>query len=106
MVKITLLTMVVLLVSRPVLATTQDPTAPLGWSVPSSSANQIRQAPLPQLQSIVCQQQCYAVFNDQLVSVGMTIRGYRVSQITDSEVTLHRGKKSWELQLFSLDIKN
>ncbi|MCG3730090.1 MSHA biogenesis protein MshK [Vibrio cincinnatiensis] len=92
-----------LLLSHSALAT-QDPTAPLGWRTPSTT--KVRQAPLPQLQSIVCQQQCYAILNDQVVSVGSTIQGYRVSQVTESDVTLIRGKQSWELQLFSLDIKN
>ena len=100
--KTTLLIMLLLL--SPTVSATQDPTAPLGWRAPS--ATKVRPAPLPKLQSIVCQQQCYAILNDQMVSIGASIQGYRVSQITESDVTLVRGKQRWELQLFSLDIKN
>lgn len=87
---------------------TQDPTAPLGWTKPSQtkSAGQV-QYRLPTLQSIVCQspKECVAILNDDVVSVGETIRGYKVTQIDSELVTLKRVSKVWKLELFNLDIK-
>ncbi|EKO3378861.1 MSHA biogenesis protein MshK [Vibrio fluvialis] len=82
----------------------EDPTAPLGYA-PSQAQKTARQHPLPELQSIVCQQQCLAILSDQVVTVGQTVRGYHVAGVTESTVTLTRGGKRWELELFSLNIK-
>lgn len=82
----------------------QDPTAPLGYA-PSQAPKHARQYPLPELQSIVCQQECAAILNDQLVSAGESVRGYQVAKVTESAVTLVRGGKRWELEIFSLNIK-
>ncbi|ELP5730138.1 MSHA biogenesis protein MshK [Vibrio vulnificus] len=87
---------------------TQDPTAPLGWTKPSQTKNTGQvQYRLPILQSIVCQsaKECIAILNDDVVSVGETIRGYKVTQIDSEVVTLKRGSKVWKLELFNLDIK-
>ncbi|WHR50932.1 MSHA biogenesis protein MshK [Vibrio furnissii] len=83
----------------------EDPTAPLGYA-PSQVQKKARQYPLPELQSIICQQQCSAIVNDQLVAAGDSIRGYQVAKVTPSTVTLVRGGQRWELELFSLNIKN
>ncbi|HDY7868717.1 TPA: MSHA biogenesis protein MshK [Vibrio vulnificus] len=87
---------------------TQDPTAPLGWTKPAQTKPSAqRKYRLPTLQSIVCQspKECVAILNDDVVSVGETIRGYKVTQIDSDVVTLKRGSKLWKLELFNLDIK-
>ncbi|MBF4281556.1 MSHA biogenesis protein MshK [Vibrio anguillarum] len=86
----------------------QDPTAPLGWvSESASPVNKIESYPLPRLQSIVCQQTipCVAVLNDQVVGIGESLFGYTVEAIEPQQVTLSRRGKTWDLGLFSLDIK-
>ncbi len=84
----------------------QDPTAPIGWAK-KQQVKKARQVPVPELQSIVCKgnDECFAILNDQVVSSGEKVAGYRVTHITPIQVELKRGKKSWTLELFSLDIK-
>ncbi len=84
----------------------QDPTAPLGW-MKKEQVKKIRQVPVPELQSIVCKgsEECYAILNDQVVENGERVAGYSVTNITPNLVELKRGKNSWTLELFSLDIK-
>lgn len=84
----------------------KDPTAPIGWTK-TQQVKKARQVPVPELQSIVCKgnDECFAILNDQVVSGGEKVAGYRVTQITPTLVELKRGKKSWTLELFSLDIK-
>ncbi|MGC9423251.1 MULTISPECIES: MSHA biogenesis protein MshK [unclassified Vibrio] len=94
---------ILLLLSHQVIAA-EDPTAPLAGH--RASMAEVQQAPLPELQSIVCQKECYVVLNNQVLSVGENIQGYQIAKVTDSSVILMRGKQRWELQLFSLDIKN
>ncbi len=84
----------------------QDPTAPLSW-VKKQQVRKARVAPVPELQSIVCKgdRQCYAILNDQVASKGERVSGYQISQVTPTQVKLKKGKQSWTLKLFSLDIK-
>ncbi|OEE79901.1 hypothetical protein [Vibrio genomosp. F6] len=89
----------------------QDPTAPLGWMAPADKVvkkKRVRTYRLPTLQSIVCKDEapCYAILNDQVVTQGNTIHGYRVKQVNAEDVTLQRGSKTWKLELFSLNIKH
>ena len=91
----------------------QDPTAPLGWMVPNQPQSKPVQKKsvnyrLPILQSIVCkgEQPCYAVLNDEILSQGEAVRGYRIKEINPEYVTLQRNSKQWKLEMFSLDIKN
>lgn len=91
----------------------QDPTAPLGWSRPEGKApvkqRQVRKRPsLPALQSIICKQNihCSAVLNNQLLSAGESVRGYRVVSVSQETVTLSRGGRKWTLELFPVDIKH
>lgn len=93
--------------SGAVYAATQDPTAPLGWAAPTvPKSNSKSAAPkLPKLQSIMCVERCQAVVNDQVVTQGDKINGYHIRHITPEYVTLSRGGKRWQLELFSLDIK-
>lgn len=81
-----------------------DPTAPLGYA-PQAKTSAAPQAPLPDLQSILCRQTCNAIVNDELVQAGDSIDGYRITAINESVVKLARGSQRWELSLFSLDIK-
>ncbi len=83
-----------------------DPTAPIGW-IKKQQVKKTRQVPVPELQSIVCKgnDECSAILNDQVVSGGDKVAGYSVTQVTPTQVELKRGKKSWTLELFSLDIK-
>lgn len=83
----------------------QDPTAPLGGRVSNTGTVSSVATALPELQSIVCQQVCYATLNQQVLSRGDEIDGYRVKQISEEQVTLTKGQQIWQLQLFSLDIK-
>ena len=86
----------------------QDPTAPLGW-VKQEQANNAVQVKhrLPRLNSIVCQSanECVAILNNEVVSIGETVRGYKVTKIEPETVTLTRGSQHWTLELFHLDIK-
>ncbi len=97
------------LVSAPLMAT-QDPTAPLGWNSSAKPVQQKVQAkrkPLPNLQSIVCQEQapCYAILNDAIVEQGDSVRGYRIVRINDQGVTVKKGQRQWDLSLFNQTIK-
>ncbi|WP_428775073.1 MSHA biogenesis protein MshK [Vibrio sp.] len=85
----------------------QDPTAPLNWQAPKSNkTGSVSRKPLPNLQSIACESNlCSAVLQDQVVTVGDKVYGYRVSRIRPETVTLTRGSKQWNLELFTLDIK-
>ncbi|KJY82040.1 MSHA biogenesis protein MshK [Vibrio galatheae] len=88
----------------------QDPTAPLGWQQPlQNEAAKVKRKPLPALQSIVCiennQNECHAVLDGQVVLVGEQIGGYKISHIKPDTVTLVKGGKSWNLNLFSLEVK-
>ncbi len=85
----------------------QDPTAPLNWTKKEQVGKVKRAIPVPDLQSIVCnnKDQCYAILNDKVVDKGDTVSGYRVTNVTSSQVELKQGQKSWTLKLFSLDIK-
>nr|QIH43264.1 MSHA biogenesis protein MshK [Vibrio ziniensis] len=84
----------------------QDPTAPLGWAK-KEPVQKVRKVPVPELQSIVCKNnsQCYAILNDKVVEKGNSVSGYKVSNVTASQVELKQGNKSWTLKLFSLDVK-
>ncbi len=84
----------------------KDPTAPLGW-IKKQQVKKARQVPVPELQSIVCKgsKECYAILNDQVVANGDKVAGYSITQITPTLVELERGNRSWQLELFSLDIK-
>ncbi|NOH96453.1 MSHA biogenesis protein MshK [Vibrio sp. 99-70-13A1] len=91
----------------------QDPTAPLGWMTPSQTQavpvqKKTVKHRLPTLQGIVCKDKlpCYTVLNDEILSQGETIQGYRVKEINSEYVTLQRNSKHWKLEMFSLDIKN
>ncbi|ARV28201.1 hypothetical protein A6A12_0094 [Vibrio anguillarum] len=46
-----------------------------------------------------------AVLNDQVVGIGESLFGYTVEAIEPQQVTLSRRGKTWDLGLFSLDIK-
>ncbi len=85
----------------------QDPTAPLGWAKTEQVKKTKKTVPVPELQSIVCKDnnQCYAILNDKVVDKGDSVSGYKVSNVTSSQVELKQGNKSWTLKLFSLDIK-
>ncbi|USD41492.1 MSHA biogenesis protein MshK [Vibrio sp. SCSIO 43135] len=89
----------------------QDPTAPLGWEKPNSTQPSAKKKVvyrLPTLNSIVCvkRDSCYATLNNTVVESGDRVNGYQVTRITDEVVTVARDSKQWNLELFSLDIKN
>ncbi len=96
---------IIAMLSMPVFAS-QDPTAPLGW-MKKQQVKKLQQVSVPELQSIVCKgnEECYAILNDQVVESGEKVAGYSVTNITPTLVELKRGKSSWTLELFSLDIK-
>nr|WP_252724454.1 MSHA biogenesis protein MshK [Vibrio hepatarius] len=99
----------VFLVYSSLVNSSQDPTAPLGWQKPDSteSRNKKVQQPLPKLQSIVClnHDKCQAVLSGNVVIVGESVNGFKVSRIEPQMVTLSRGNKQWKLEFFTLDIK-
>ncbi|WP_281222802.1 MSHA biogenesis protein MshK [Photobacterium sanguinicancri] len=84
----------------------QDPTAPLGWQAPAKKHTSTR-ARLPQLQSILCDEQstCTAILNNTVISVGGRVSGYTLSSIQDESVTIRRGNKQWRLDMFAENIK-
>jgi len=45
------------------------------------------------------------VLNNQVALVGETVNGYKVTSIEPELVRLSRAGKQWELELFTLDIK-
>lgn len=84
----------------------QDPTAPLGWINNNSKVRVISQSQLPTLQSIICSDQhCSAILNGTAISLGESIRGYKLTYLTDNTVTLSRGSKKWQLALFADNIR-
>lgn len=86
----------------------QDPTAPLGWQTsPLNKTAVVKRKPVPKLQSIVCEDVdgCRAIINGHVVLVGEVVSGYKISQIKPEVVTLETGGKQWQLNLFSLDVK-
>ncbi|WP_417883714.1 MSHA biogenesis protein MshK [Vibrio rumoiensis] len=100
----TLILSLLLLMSGNVLAQDDDPTAPLDWmtgKVPAKSGPVYYR--VPSLQSIVCNDggQCRAILNNKIVSKGESVSGYRVADISREYVTLTRGSKTWNLELFS-----
>lgn len=92
------------MVSGSVLAQDDDPTAPLDWMIGKTST---KPEPVyyrvPSLQSIVCNDggQCRAILNNKIVSKGESVSGYHVADISREYVTLTRGSKTWNLELFS-----
>lgn len=94
-----------LMVSGSVLAQDYDPTAPLDWMISKAPT---KPGPVyyrvPSLQSIVCNDgggQCRAILNNKIVSKGESVSGYRVADVSREYVTLTRGSKTWNLELFS-----
>lgn len=88
----------------------QDPTAPLNWQKPRVTlpkANKVVKHSLPRVQSIICSDsdECKAVVSGRIVMVGDCISGFQVKNIESESVTLSRGGKRWNLELFALDIK-
>ncbi|MBE4592802.1 hypothetical protein BOO24_10530 [Vibrio navarrensis] len=85
----------------------QDPTAPLSWMAPApvQAKSTSRAVSLPVLQSIVCERECVAVMDDQVVARGDVLRGFRVQKVTPEAVTLAQGARQWQLELFNLDVK-
>lgn len=87
----------------------QDPTAPLGWEKPKQTQAKKNAVVyrVPTLQSIVCSDNstCKAILNGKVVATGETVSGYKVTRIESERVTVSRGGKQWNLELFSLDIK-
>lgn len=86
----------------------QDPTAPLGWQKPKqNNTTQVKRVSVPILQSIVCEDVtgCRAILNGQVVVAGEQVSGFKVSQIQPEVVTLVGGGKQWNLNLFSLEVK-
>ncbi|WP_416376206.1 MSHA biogenesis protein MshK [Vibrio algivorus] len=87
------------------MAQNSDPTAPLDWmtgKIPAAKPGPVYYR-VPSLQSIVCNDggQCRAILNDRIVSKGESVSGYRVADISREYVTLTRGSKTWNLELFS-----
>ncbi|WP_242402035.1 MULTISPECIES: MSHA biogenesis protein MshK [Vibrio] len=85
----------------------QDPTAPLSWMAPApvQAKSTSRAVSLPVLQSIVCERECVAVMDDQVVARGDVLRNFRVESVTPEAVTLAQGARQWQLELFNLDVK-
>ncbi len=99
----TYLLSLLLLVSTGALAQ-DDPTAPLDWMTGKTTKPKRVYYRVPVLQSIVCEDgttQCRAVLNDKIVSKGESVSGYRVADISRENVTLTRGSKTWNLELFT-----
>lgn len=94
-----------LIISGGVFAQDDDPTAPLDWMTGKAETKPARvYYRVPSLQSIVChdgEEQCRAVLNNKIVSKGESVSGYRVADISRENVTLTRGSKTWNLELFS-----
>lgn len=102
----TLMLSFLLSVSGRVMAQEGDPTAPLDWMTSKPPVVQPRAIyyKVPSLQSIVCNDgggQCRAILNNKIVSKGESVSGYRVADISREYVTLIRGSKTWNLELFS-----
>ncbi len=83
----------------------QDPTAPIGRQVATTVKQPAVASSLPELHSIVCQQTCYVILNQQVLTKGDVIAGYRITNISEDQVTLSKGRQEWPLSLFPLDIK-
>ena len=100
----------ILMLTIPTLSwASQDPTAPLDWITieQSQPVKRHEPQPLPKLQSIICvdSQNCKAVLNDQVVMVGERVSGYNINKIESERVVISSGNKRWNLELFSMDIK-
>ncbi|MEI8594630.1 MSHA biogenesis protein MshK [Photobacterium sp. Hal280] len=93
-----------LLVSTAALAES-DPTAPLGWQVPSVKKTATQR--LPSLEGIVCpeQDQCSVILNNQVVLPGEAISGYTLKAVDGEAVILQRGSRQWRLALYNEEIK-
>ncbi|EJE8515776.1 MSHA biogenesis protein MshK [Vibrio parahaemolyticus] len=108
MVKKLIISIAAIALSGSVLAN-PDPTAPLGWQKPAevSAKPKAKQYRLPTLNSIVCKPntECVAIMNNRLVEQGELFNGYRVASINSEFVTLKRGSRQWNLELFGLNVK-
>jgi hypothetical protein len=83
----------------PALAQTADPTTP-EVALQASTASQQADS-LPVLGLIRSQGTQYlAVLDGELVRTGQLHRGYLVTQIRASDVTVQRGHAQWQLSLF------
>ncbi len=83
----------------PAQAQTTDPTAPEAALQPLAQPSQADG--LPVLGLIRSQGQQYlAVLDGQLVRSGQQHRGYLVTQIRATTVTVQRGHEQWQLSLF------
>ena len=78
-----------------------DPTAPFTLERTAPAKPKVTRPVLPELQSIVCQQDCYAVLSDQLLAVGQQFQGYQITRVTPEQVTVRRGNQHWQLSLLS-----
>ncbi|MBR9873836.1 MSHA biogenesis protein MshK [Vibrio sp. J1-1] len=88
----------------------QDPTAPLDWQKPITELNTKpteKRYRVPTLNSIVCNvgSQCSAIMDNRIVEQGELFKGYRVTSINSEFVTLKRGNRQWNLELFGLNVK-
>ncbi len=84
---------------------TSDPTAP--WAVSKAPKVKIKKhverAALPKLQSLVCgERDCQAIVDNQFVSKGDRIDGFRVLSITPSVVVIEKAARQWRLTVLNL----
>lgn len=98
------LTLMIGVTSNTVLAA-QDPTAPVASQAATKVLRPAVTPSLPELHSIVCQQTCYVILNQQVLAIGDVIAGYRITTISEDQVILRKGRQDWRLSLFPLDIK-
>ncbi|MCP3698725.1 MAG: type IV pilus, mannose-sensitive hemagglutinin D (MSHK) [Aliivibrio sp.] len=87
-----------------------DPTEPLSWTKPVGKKKVVtkKRKYMPSLQAITCSgtEHCYAVLNDKPMKKGEKISGYTLLAIHEDSVSIGRSGKTWQLSLFSQNIKN
>ncbi|MDD9177565.1 MULTISPECIES: type IV pilus, mannose-sensitive hemagglutinin D (MSHK) [Aliivibrio] len=87
-----------------------DPTEPLSWTKPVAKKKVVtkKRHYFPSLQAISCSgtNDCYAVLDDKSMKKGDKVSGYTLLAIREDSVSIGRSGKTWQLSLFSQNIKN
>lgn len=78
------------------LAALKDPTMPVGYKITPLSTDKIQVTGI-----IRSKEQAKAYINNQLVTVGDSVAGYEVMQITDNQVFLSDNKGNYVVSLIA-----